>query len=152
MMPTLRTLTWPTCHRCEEPIDPANVVTRRPWPPEAGGAGVRRYHPGGWAGCVAAAKNYHRAELDAAIVRIGQRMTADPCPRCGGDHDRIDRREPCEPRPLPARCTHRGDECIRRREALDLEQLQADGAQGAPDPWASVRALPPTIAWHDEGR
>jgi hypothetical protein len=20
---------------------------------------------------------------------------ADPCPRCGGDHDRIDRREPC---------------------------------------------------------
>jgi len=21
----------------------------------------------------------------------------DPCPRCGGDHDRIDRREPCPP-------------------------------------------------------
>jgi hypothetical protein len=26
----------------------------------------------------------------------------DPCPRCGGDHDRIDKREPCEPSPRAA--------------------------------------------------
>ncbi len=30
--------------------------------------------------------------LAAALADVSE---DDPCPRCGGDHDRIDRREPC---------------------------------------------------------
>lgn len=48
-----------------------------------------------WEGCAFASDDAvevekHQEEHDA-------REGYDPCPRCGGDHDRIDRREPCEP-------------------------------------------------------
>jgi hypothetical protein len=26
---------------------------------------------------------------------VDYNLDDDPCPRCGGDHDRLDRREPC---------------------------------------------------------
>jgi hypothetical protein len=38
----------------------------------------------------------------------------DPCPRCGGDHDRIDRREPC---PEPEPTEHEGHAVVEHSTA-----------------------------------
>jgi hypothetical protein len=39
----------------------------------------------------------HRTVIEPADTagRFELVEICDPCPRCGGDHDRIDRREPC---------------------------------------------------------
>jgi hypothetical protein len=52
---------------------------------------------GAWAPEPAAAEAATRAVDDAAAARdqYPAEPDDDPCPRCGGDHDRIDRREPC---------------------------------------------------------
>ena len=53
-----------------------------------------RPDPQDWDLRYAWAASEREAERAEAIIRE-EAQKPDPCPRCGGDHDRIDRREPC---------------------------------------------------------
>jgi hypothetical protein len=58
-----------------------------------------RPDPQDWDLRYAWAASEREAERAEAIIREEAQKPDDddPCPRCGGDHDRIDRREPCPP-------------------------------------------------------
>jgi hypothetical protein len=53
----------------------------------------------------------HGDDLAEALAEIDD---DDPCPRCGGDHDRIDRREPC---PEPEPTEHEGHAVVKHSTA-----------------------------------
>jgi hypothetical protein len=66
---------------------------------EPHGAAPDVYPDHGWILAYAApgedVQAFDEADAVGVALRAHPLLPADPCPRCGGDHDRIDRREPC---------------------------------------------------------